>query len=159
MPSGNRPLGKALSIQDFFPVRRGRVAEALVDYRDIPDWELEGAPMEMDSYRGVAKSYESGCARLLAAVEAELPQGGPSNMDELIDGLYEIERTGQALFLPLIRQADGASWAEPLIRALEALRDSRWRLMVLRAELSRDEEGPAFENIEDLRRFMRDLMN
>ena len=155
MPSGNRPLGKALSLRDFFPVRRGRVAEALVDYREIPDWELEGAPMEMDSYRGVAKSYESGCARLLAAVEAELPQGGPSNMDDLIDGLYEIERTGQALFLPLIRQADGAPWAEPLIRALEALRDTRWRLMILRFELDPEDAGPAIDSVEDLRRLMR----
>ncbi len=128
-----------------------------MDYRHIPDEEMEGAPMEMDNYRGVAKSYESGCARLLAAVEAELPQGGPSNMDDLIDGLYEIERTGQALFLPLIRQAEGAPWAEPLIRSLEALRDSRWRLMILRGELDREGTGPAIESVEDLRRLMHGL--
>lgn len=157
MPFGNRPVGKALSLRDFFPVQRGQVAEAQVDYRDLPEEEMEGAPMEIESCRGVAKSFKDGCARLLAVVEAELSQGGPANLDELIDGLYEIERVGQDLFLPLIRQAAGAPWAEPLIRSLEALRDSRWHLMILQFELEPEETGPTFESVEDFRRFVRDL--
>lgn len=150
-------MGKALSLRDFFPIGTGQVAEAAVEYGT--DWgeEMEGAPVEMYSYRGVAESFETGCARLLAAVEAEVPQGGPENLDELIDGLYEVERIGQALFMPLIRQADGALWAEPLVRSLESLRDSRWNLMMLRADLDQDEDGPEFSNPEDLRRFIDGL--
>lgn len=150
-------MGKALSLRDFFPIGTGQVAEAAVEYGT--DWgeEMEGAPVEMYSYRGVAESFETGCAHLLAAVEAEVPQGGPENLDELIDGLYEVERIGQALFMPLIRQADGALWAEPLIRSLEALRDGRWRLMILRFELDPEGVGPELKSAEDLRRLVRGL--
>ena len=149
-------MGNVLSLRDFFPVQRGEVAEAVPDYGD----ELEeGAPMELDTYRGVAKAFESGSARLLAAATAEVPTGGPANLDELIDGLDQLERTAQALFSHLLRQAEAerAAWSEPLIRALEALRDCRWQLMVLRADRERDGEGATFADAEQLRRFLDGL--
>jgi hypothetical protein len=148
-------MAKTLSLGDFLPVYSGEVREAVPDYGD--DLE-EGAPMELDTYRGLAKSFEAGSARLLTAAKAEVPAGGPANLDELIEGLLQLERNGQALFLPLMRQAeaDGASWAEPLVRALEALRDCRWHLMVLRADNDRDdrnEDAPTFSDADQLRRF------
>jgi len=115
--------------------------------------------MEFDSYRGLARSFEAGSARLLAAAKAEVQSGGPANLEELIDGLVRLERDAQALFGPLLRQAeaDGAAWSEPLIRALEALRDCRWHLMVLHADTDRDEDAPTFSEADQLRQFLDGL--
>jgi hypothetical protein len=149
-------MAKNLSLRDFFPMPGGQVAEAVLKYGD----ELEeGAPMELSTYRGLAESFETGSARLLMAAKAEVPAGGPANLDELIDGLLGLERDAQALFVPILRQAEaeGASWSEPLVRALEALRDCRWQLMTLRADTERDEEAPTFSNAGELRRHLDGL--
>src|SRR5262249_9614242 len=126
-------MAKILSLRDFLPGNRGEVREAVPDSRDYD--EEEGAPMELYAHRGLARTLEAGSARLLEAAKAEVPAGGPANLDELIEGLLQLERTAHAVFGPLLRQAEEAKalWAEPLIRALEALRDSRWPLMVLPA--------------------------
>lgn len=152
---GTESMAKNLSLGDFLPVYSGEVCEAVPDDRD--DLEVR-VPMELDTYRALAKSFEAGSARLLTAAKAEAPAGGPANLDELIEGLLRLEQNGQALFLPLMRQAEaeGASWAEPLVCALEALRDCRWRLMVLRADNDRDdrdEDAPTFSDVDQLRRF------
>jgi hypothetical protein len=154
-------MAKNLSLQDFFPVHSGEVREAVPDYGDRYD-SREGAPMELDTYRGLAKLFETGSARLLTTAKAEVAEGGPANMDELIDGLLGLERDAQALFSPLLTQAEraGAPWAEPLIRALEALRDCRWQIMALRADVDRneqDEAAPAFSDAGSLRRFLDGL--
>ena len=150
-------MAKNLSLRDFLPVYTGEVREAVPDYRDYE--EVEGAPMEFYIRRGLAKKLESGSARLLAAAKAEVPAGGPANLDELIDGLLTLEKTAHALFGPLVRQAEAtkALWAEPLIRALEALRDSRWQLMVLRADNDQGEDSPTFSDADQLRRFVNGL--
>jgi len=112
--------------------------------------------MELNTYRGLAKTLEGGSVRLLAAAKAEVPAGGPANLDELIDGLLELEENAHALFGPLLRQAEAAraAWSEPLVRALEALRDSRWQLMVLRADTDQDDDSPTFSDADQLRRFL-----
>jgi hypothetical protein len=152
-------MARNLLLQDFFPARSGEVREAVPDYGD--EYE-EGAPMELGTYRGLAKRFETGSARLLTAAKAEAAGGGPANMDELIDGLLGLERDAQALFSPFLRKAEmaGAAWAEPLIRALEALRDCRWQMMALRADVDsneRDEEAPSFSDADALRRFLDGL--
>lgn len=149
-------MARNLSLADFLPVYRGEVREAIPDFGDDPE---EGAPMELYTYRGLAKWYEAGSARLLTAAKADVPAGGPANLDELIEGLVRIEETGKALFLPLMRQAEaeGAAWAESLVRALEALRDCRWQLMALRADNDRDGEAPTFSSPDQLRRFLDGL--
>jgi hypothetical protein len=146
-------MGKSLSLRDFLPVYGGEVREAVPDYGD--DWE-EGAPMELNNHRGLARSLEAGSARLLAAAKAEVPAGGPANLDELIDGLLQLEQNAHALFGPLLRQAETAkaAWAEPLVRSLEALRDSRWQLMVLRADTDQADDSPTFSDADQLRRFI-----
>ncbi len=146
-------MGKNLPLRDFLPVYSGEIREAVPDYGH----ELEeGAPMELNTYRGLAKTLEAGSVRLLAAAKAEAPAGGPANLDELINGLLQLEQTAHALFGPLLRQAETAraAWSEPLVRALEALRDSRWQLMVLRADTERDGDSPTFSDADQLRRFL-----
>jgi hypothetical protein len=152
-------MAKNLSLQDFFPVHGGEIREAVPDYGDSYNFR-EGAPMELDTYRGLAKLFEAGSARLLATAKAEAADGGPSNMDELIDGLLGLERDAQALFSPFLRKAEaaGAAWAEPLILALEALRDCRWQMMALRADQNdQDEAAPTFSDAGALRRFLDGL--
>lgn len=155
-------MAKNLSLQDFFPVHSGEVREAVPDSGDKRDDFEEGAPMGLDTYRGLAKLFEAGSARLLTAAEAEVADGGPANLDELIDGLLGLEKDVQALFAPLLNQAEraGAPWAEALIRALEALRDCRWQMMALRADADRnasDEAAPTFSDAGALRRFLDGL--
>lgn len=154
-------MAKNLSLQDFFPVHSGEVREAVPDYGDSYNFG-EGMPMELAAYRGLAKLFEAGSARLLETAKAEAAGVGPANMDELIDGLLGLERDAQALFSPSLRKAEaaGAAWAEPLIRALEALRDCRWQMMALRADADRhdeDEAAPTFSDPGALRRFLDDL--
>ena len=154
-------MAKNLSLQDFFPMHGGEVREAVPDYGDSYDFE-EGAPMELSTYRGLAKLFEAGSTRLLETARAEAAVGGPANMDDLIDGLLGLERDAQALFSPFLRKAEaaGAAWAEPLIRALEALRDCRWQMMALRADADRHNEGeaaPTFSDPAALRRFLDGL--
>ena len=154
-------MARNLSLQDFFPLHSGEVREAVPDYGASYD-DREGAPMELDTYRGLAKLFETGSARLLTTAKAEAAGGGPANMDELIDGLLRLERDAQALFSPSLRKAEaaGAAWAEPLIRALEALRDCRWQMMALRADIERNEsaeEAPVFADAGALRRFLDGL--
>ncbi|HEX7182035.1 MAG TPA: hypothetical protein VF756_09345 [Thermoanaerobaculia bacterium] len=74
-------------------------------------------------------------------------------MDDLIDGLWEVERKGQQLLASL--QQDDKRWVEPLICALETMRDCRWDLMILRSEMERGEDGPEFTTGEELRQFMK----
>lgn len=155
-------MAKNLSLGDFFPVSRGEVREAVPDYyrNDRDDFE-EGAPMDMMYCHGLAKSLEAGAARLLTAAkaEAESDEGGPGNLDELIEGLERLEENAYALFAPFMPRAEaaGASWAEPLIRALESLRDCRWHIMVLRAETDRDDAAPTFSDAATLRKFLDGL--
>jgi hypothetical protein len=149
-------MGKNLPLRDFLPVYSGEIREAVPDYSH----ELEeGAPMELNTCRGLAKTLEAGSIRLLAAAKAEAPAGGPANLDELIDGLLQLEQNAHALFGPLLRQAETAraTWAEPLVRSLEALRDSRWQLMVLRADTDQADDSPAFSNADQLKRFIDGL--
>jgi hypothetical protein len=152
-------MANNLSLRDFFPLHSGEVREAVPDYGDRDDFE-EGAPMELNTYRGLAKLFEAGSARLLTTAKAEAAGGGPANMDELIDGLLRLEKDAHALFSPLLSQAErtGAPWAEPLIRALEALRDCRWQMMALRADADRDDTAaPTFSDADALRRFLDGL--
>jgi hypothetical protein len=149
-------MGKKLSLRDFLPVYSGEVREAMPDYGG----ELEeGAPRELYTYRGLAKTLEGGSVRLLDAVKVEAPAGGPANLDELIHGLLQLEQNAHALFGPLLRQAEtaNAAWAEPLVRALEALRDSRWQLMALRADAEPADDSPTFSDADQLRRFLNGL--
>ena len=69
-------------------------------------------------------------------------------MDDLIDGLLSLERDAQALITPFLRKTEGeVLCSEPLIRALEALRDCRWQMMAVRADADEgdlDEAAPTF---------------
>jgi hypothetical protein len=156
---GADTMAKNLSLRDFFPVQSGMVREAVANYGD--DFE-EGAPMELNTYRSLAKALESGSLRLTTVAKAEVADGGPANpanIDELIEGLLTLERDTQALFSPLLSQAErsGAAWSEVLIRALEALRDCRWQMMALRADADRDESSPTFSDAGALKRFLDGL--
>src|SRR4051812_47451307 len=154
---GAEAMAKNLSLGDFFPVSSGEVREAVPDYyRD--DFE-EGAPMDMRYCHGLAKSLEAGAARLLTAARSDAAEGGPGNLDELIEGLERLEENASALFSPFLRRAEaaGASWAEPLIRALESLRDCRWQMMVLRADTDREDAAPTFSDAGTLRKLIDGL--
>jgi hypothetical protein len=95
---------------------------------------------------------ESGSVRLLTAVKAKAGADGRlANLDELISRLLHLERDAQALFSPFLAQP---SRAEPLIRALEALRDCRWQMMALRADTDHEDGAPTFSDADDLRQFL-----
>jgi hypothetical protein len=95
---------------------------------------------------------ESGSVRRLAAVKAKAGADGRlANLDELISGLLHLERDAQALFSPSL---DQPSRAEPLIRALEALRDCRWQMMALRADTDHDDGAPTFSGAHNLRQLL-----
>ncbi len=162
-------MGVILDLRDFFPREPG---DGYVAEPPAPAYGSEepvavpvdpSSPIETEACLRRAKDLRDGCVRLLEAATAELPNGGPDNIDDLIEDLLPLERRSQRLFAPVLRWAedkdgdtDGIS--EPLIQALEALRDTRWRLMALRAETRRGEEaGPIFESAEELRRYVSGL--
>jgi hypothetical protein len=162
-------MGAILDLRNFFPREPG---DGYVAEPSVPAYRSEepvdapvdpSAPIETEACLQRAEGLKEGCARLLEAATAELPNGGPDNIDDLIEGLLPLERRTQRLFATVLRWAedkggDAEAISEPLIQALEALRDTRWRLMALRSEARRGEEaGPVFENAEELRRYVSAL--
>jgi len=119
------------------------------------------------------KETTNGTLRLVSDIKKNPPQ----NLDSIIEQLQEIEERSAEQLVPvlevfaehrrtfagdpdprfrlkatdLIRRHE-----EAIVASLEALRDARWELMALRAELE-DQPGKVFENSNELLKHLRDL--
>ena len=122
------------------------------------------------------ENLERGLERLEHAIEAGLPEGGPPNLDRLIDDLYSLEisvhrgasgqrvETNEGLREAAMACDDEMQSPElhqerqTLIeRTLTALRDCRWQLMALRADLERDQETAEFTDAASLQTYLDQL--
>lgn len=108
--------------------------------------------------------------RLVTEARAEIDDGGPENLSQVIDELLEIERTYADELMPRIRRSERflakatkdemlvSVGLAPVLRReiaamvlmIEQIRDARWQLMVIRAEVGRANTSPATDRPTEL---------
>jgi hypothetical protein len=166
-----------LFVEDYVPTTppgMGREADAVAEAAP------GGAMAVLDQFAARVLAFEhhrdetsAGALRLVGDVQ----RNPPANLDDLIEQLQEIEERSARQLMPLLRdfkanrnvlardpnprfrlQATSLlrRYEEAIVATLEALRDARWRLMALRAEIE-DQRGEAFTDSRELLRHLRDL--
>lgn len=132
---------------------------------------------EVDSLYADILAEGLGYDRLVQSARSEIANGGPANLDALIAELLEREQTWASALTPKIKKAkrflasvqhDEAFRAVGLIPilkkeidamalAMEQIRDARWQMMVVKAEVGKRDILPATSDPAILRRHLRGL--
>lgn len=114
---------------------------------------------------------------LVANARQDIPNGGPENLDQLIDELKNIEANYAVELRPRIKRANkylstvrrddalAAAGLVPIVQkeieamrlAIEQVRDTRWQLMAVKAEVSKRAPSQATESPAELRAMLKRL--
>lgn len=132
---------------------------------------------EVDSlYHDVELAGQS-YGRLVAAAQAEMADGGPANLSQIIDELLKIEQNYAEELAPRIRRSERflakamkdemlvSVGLVPVLRReiaamvlmMEQIRDARWQLMVIRAEVAKSNASPATDSPTELAQNLKAL--
>lgn len=163
-------MGAALRLEEFVPDRKAMASLASVSLADIGPGRMSRDKRKDEEFiRGLSAALaemRDGMARLVSEARSRHPE----NIEELIDQLLEWERGLDADFssefkageeLPRLMKKVPRPYrtsVEPNLREAldilqegkEAVRDARWQLIVVRADMLPKGEGPVFDNAREL---------
>jgi hypothetical protein len=156
------------------------LADAFRDFERIDIVDRAGQTPRPEDVLAIEQNLEKLKDRsrtLCEGMEREVAAGErPEDLDETIDSLLEAEEEFKREFLPyleLARQRKTAvifhagakastsaaslldRWIDAILGGLRVLRDLRWDLMALRAEIEAPGDSPVFDNPQDLVKYLK----